>query len=419
MEGPFVRKIYTGIDLGSNSIKIVVSEIKNDNYYVLAATSIKSEGIRRGLVVDKELAINSLQTALSDIERRLGVRPNKAIVSVPINGCRLKMISGSITFDNPNTDIAGAHINQVLEDAATTSDKDDDDEIVTITPVVFSVDKKENIKDPKGEKGSCLGVKAVMGTIPKRYLYPLMTVFMECGVEVIDIVFGSIGDYYSASTKEKDKMLGAVINIGEEKIDVSIFNKKILIKNDIIKLGSRNVDNDIIYIYGVDDSKARFLKEKFAYASLHYADKNETIDIQIDDNETKNINQEDITKVVESRVQELLKLSKKQINGLTNRKISYIIVTGGITTMTGFSGVVENEFGLDGCVCENTTMGIRNNKFSTAAGIIKYFNKKMELRDKNYTMFNKSEIDTMMSFGDNISLDNDKVGNIDNYITNN
>ena len=92
----------------------------------------------------------------------------------------------------------------------------------------------------------------------------------------------------------------------------SIFNKKIIIKNEIIKLGSKNIDNDIMYIYGVNEDQARYLKENFAVSSTRYADVNETIDIKLSDNEMITINQEDITKVVESRVEELLKLAKKQ-----------------------------------------------------------------------------------------------------------
>lgn len=391
-----MRKIYTGIDIGSDNIKIVVAEVDKNDFYVLASTSKKSKGIKRGLVVNREEAVSSLEEAINDIENQIGVRIDKAIVTVPSHGRKLQIVSGNIKLKE-NTRVSGKDINKVLEDAVY-GNVDDEDELVTVVPIVFNVDKKDNLFDPKGEEGKELGVKAVIGVAPKRYLYPFMTIFNDCNIEIVDIVFGSIGDYHINANKDTDKTLGAIINIGEETINVSIFNKKIIIKNEIIKLGSKNIDNDISYIYGVSLDKARELKENFAVCSTRYADVNDTIDVQISDNEMVSINQEDITKVVESRVVELLKLSKNQINNLTNRKISYIIVTGGITELTGFSSVVENTLGINASISNDTIMGIRNNKFSSAAGVIKYFDKKMELRDKVYSMFDKNQIDSMMNF---------------------
>ena len=414
-----MRKIYTGIDIGSDTIKIVVAEINNNDFYVLASTSKKSKGIRRGLVVDREAAASSLEDAIKDIEGQIGIRIDKAIVSVPSQGRKLKIVSGTAKLKAENNKVTGHDINKTLEDAVL-GNVDEEDELVTVIPIVFNVDKKENIFDPKGEIGKELGVKAVIGVAPKKYLYPFMTIFSDCNIDIIDIVFGSIGDYYSAATKDHDKTLGAIINIGEETINVSIFNKKIIIKNEIIKLGSKNIDNDIAYVYGIDLKQARNLKENFAVCSTRYADINDTIEVPISDNEVVTINQEDITKVVESRVEELLKLAKKQINSLTNRKISYIIVTGGITELTGFNSVVESTLGINASVINDSIMGIRNNRFSSAAGIIKYFDKKMELRDKIFSMFDKEQISNMMSFnnGNMVPLDGINISD-EEYFTSN
>ena len=411
-----MRNIYTGIDIGSNSIKIVVAEVDDENFNVLASTSKKSKGIRKGLVVDETEVIDCLKEAVKSIEDQLGVKIDKAIVTVPSNGRKLKIVSGNIKLNSDNGKVTGRDINKVLKDAVYGS-VDEEDELVTLIPIVFNVDDRENILDPKSEEGEKLGVKAVIGVAPKKYLYPYMNVFSGAGIEIVDIVFGSIGDYYIASNKDIDKKLGAIINIGEETINVSIFNKKILIKNEIIKLGSRNIDNDLMYIYGIDREQARYLKENFAVGSSKYADVNDLIDIEINDNEMTTINQEDITKVVESRLVELLKLSKKQINNLTNRKISYIIVTGGITELAGINSVVENILGLNASVLNNSTIGIRSNKFSSVAGIIKYYDEKMKLRDKKYSMFDQGQVDSMMNFtnGRMVLLDEIATSNIDDH----
>ncbi len=398
-----MRNIYTSIDMGSDSIKIVVAEIYNDNIYVLASASRKSKGIKKGLIADKELAKESLEKAINEIEKQIGFRIDKAIVTVPSNDRNLKIVSGSYVLKGEEAKVTGRDINKSLENAVV-GNFEEDFELVCVLPIVFSVDDRKNVFDPKGLTGKKLGVKAVIGTVPKTILYPFLQIFSDCGIEVVDIAFGSIGDYVIGADRDNDKEIGAVINIGEETINISIFNKKILIKNEIINLGSRNIDNDIMYIFGVDRKTARYLKEKFASCSTRYSDKFDTINVKINDNEVTTIDQEYITKVIEARVIELLKLSEKQINNLTNRKISYIIVTGGITSIPGFNYVVETVLGLSAFVIPESILGVRNNKYSSAAGLIKYYDQKMKLRDKKYSMFNDEQINILMSY-----TGNDKV----------
>lgn len=395
-----MRNIYTSIDMGSDSVKIVVAEMYNDNMYILASASRKSKGIKKGLVIDKELAKESLEKTLNDIEKQIGVRIDKAIVTVPSIDRKLKIVSGSYVLKGEDSKVTGRDINKSLENAVV-GNYEEDNELVCVLPIVFSVDDRKNVFDPKGLVGKKLGVKAVIGTVPKVVLYPFLQIFSDCGIEVVDIAFGSIGDYVIGANRDNDKAIGAVINIGEETINISIFNKKILIKNEIINLGSKNIDNDIMYIFGVDRKTARYLKEKFATCSTRYSDKFDTISVKLNDNEVTTIDQEYITKVIEARVIELLKLSEKQINNLTNRKISYIIVTGGITSIPGFNYIVETVLGLSAFVIPDSILGVRNNKYSSAAGLIKYYDQKMKLRDKKYSMFNDEQINMLMSYTGN------------------
>ena len=147
-----MRKIYTGIDIGSDSIKIVVAEIKNDNFYVLASTSKKSNGISRGLVVDSDEAEKALKSAVDDIESQIGVRIDKAIVTVPSKNRKLRIVSSTIKLKGENPTVTGSEIARVLEDVVIGAVRDED-ELVTTTPIVFNVDDRENIINPKNMEG--------------------------------------------------------------------------------------------------------------------------------------------------------------------------------------------------------------------------------------------------------------------------
>lgn len=388
-----MRKIYTGIDVGSDSIKIVTSEFLNDRFYTLASVSVKSVGITRGIITDYDMALNSLNLAKKEIEKALGTSVNKAIITVPSNDRNLSVIEGSINLYNEF--VTGEDVTAVLGEASV--DKvEENEEIVSIIPILFSLDEDRLTPNPNGAKSSVLGVKALLAKAPKKQVYSFLKLFADANIEVVDVTFNCIGDYFEARDKETDNTFGALINIGHEKTDVSIFNKGILIKNSIINLGSKNIDKDISYVYGIDINAARELKEKFALASRRYADINETVEFMADDKDKVIINQYEITEVVEARIVELLKLAKKEINSLTKRKISYIIVTGGIAELMGFSYVVENILGINSSTLNATSIGIRNDKFSSAIGIIKYFHNKMALRERDISMLDEDEINEMM-----------------------
>ena len=388
-----MRKIYTGIDVGSDSIKIVTSEFLNDRFYTLASVSVKSVGITRGIITDYDMALNSLNLAKKEIEKALGTSVNKAIITVPSNDRNLSVIEGSINIYNEF--VTGEDVTAVLGEASVDR-VEENEEIVSIIPILFSLDEDRLTPNPNGAKSSVLGVKALLAKAPKKQVYSFLKLFADANIEVVDVTFNCIGDYFEARDKETDNTFGALINIGHEKTDVSIFNKGILIKNSIINLGSKNIDKDISYVYGIDINAARELKEKFALASRRYADINETVEFMADDKDKVTINQYEITEVVEARIVELLKLAKKEINSLTKRKISYIIVTGGIAELMGFSYVVENILGINSSTLNATSIGIRNDKFSSAIGIIKYFHNKMALRERDVSMLDEDEINEMM-----------------------
>ena len=225
-----MRNIYTGIDLGSDSIKIVVAELIKDKFQVLASTDTKSQGIKKGLIVDHEMALKSLNEANDNIEKILGTRINSAIITVPANNRNIKVVSGTI---DTNGAVNGKDIVSLLKIAAE-NQIDENNVLVSIIPIMFNSEDNKYTKNPIGLTIDKLTVKALLATVPKKQVYDYYRVFNDANISVEDLTFNCIGDYYEARNKETDEEIGAIINIGEDKTDVSIFNKGIL-KNEILK----------------------------------------------------------------------------------------------------------------------------------------------------------------------------------------
>ena len=281
-------------------------------------------------------------------------------------------------------------------------------ELVTAMPINFTIDDNIVVNDPKGKKGKKIESRVVISTTEKEPLYRILEVLKMSGLETVDICYSSFGDYYTIKDRKYDDEVGAIINIGEDTTNVSIFNKGIQIKNGVIPIGSRNVDKDLTYMFKSKLSESRQIKENFAVALSTYADNNDKWTIEIDPENVKEINQVGVSKVVEARVREILKLAKNEIKNLTNREIRYIIITGGLTELSGFQYLVEQELGFMARVCDITTMGIRNNKFSSCYGAIKFFNDKLDLRGKHYNMISKEDAHTLTSAMDK-GISNDSV----------
>lgn len=413
-----MRKIYTSIDLGSDSIKMVVAEKINKRFHVLAKSSIRSVGIKKGIISDVKKAISSLKLAKEEVEKQIDFKINQAIITVPANNCIFDIVKGDCKISGEDSTVIGADISNCIKQAVLTKRKENY-EVVTVEPIQFIVDdNQDGVKNPFGLYGDELSVKAVMTSIPKAYLYPIVEVFQQCNIEIVDMAFSSTGDYYEIKSKESDSKVGAIINIGADITNVSIYNKGIMIKNKILEFGSKNIDNDISYVYRVDGSVARNLKETFAVSNKKYTDSNDVVEIKSKVGEKLIINQYEISDVVESRLVEILKFAKNSINDLTKREISYIIVTGGISELAGFQYVIENVFGKIAVVHNITNMGIRNNKYSSAIGLIKYFDYKMNLRDREFSMISDDKA-LMNKKKSTVSEDNNIISRVFDMFTGN
>ena len=386
--------IYTGIELGTDSVKVIVCEKVQDNFEVLASISRESNGIKNGEIIDTKLAVRSVSGAISQVNEMLDFNINKAILCVSPKDCNMTICTGEVDIIDYN-EIVGADVSNCL--LAALKGKDfKDEELVTVTPINFHIDKQKEVKDPKGLKGAKLKSRVVISTVSKEPLYRMLEVLKLAGIETIDIAFTSTGDYYTAKNRSLDNVVGAIINIGEESTNIAIFNKGIQIKNGVIPIGSYNVDKDISYIFKISNHDARKLKEEFAISKSSYAD-DEVMQVTNGDGEVKDISQIGISKVVEARTREILKLAKNEIKNLTNREIRYIIITGGLSELAGFQHIVDDEFGFIAKVGEIKAMGIRHNKFSSAYGVIQYFDDKLSLRGKSYNMVSNEDINKLIN----------------------
>ena len=411
-----MKEIISSLDIGSSSIKLVVGEMYNEELHVLCVSEVKSKGVKKGIIVDPEQALISLKEVFRRSEEMLNIKINKVILIVPSYYAEFLVTEGYSTITNPEGIVETHDIIRTLQ-ACVYNKVPNNKEFIAITPVEFKINDDKKVKDPKGMKAEKLYCKAVLSLAPKKNVYTCVSLLENIGVSVVDINFGSVCDYFEFKNEEMDKKNTAVINIGEEKTEVSIFKKGILIETETIDLGSKNIDRDICYIYDINRSRARELKEKFALAHKRNASTSWSEEVLTNNEENIRINQYEISEIIYSRIKEILELSKKQINLLTKLEISYIIITGGATEENDFNLVVEEVFGNDIKVYKVKEIGCRHNKYSSVLGFIKYYHDKLSFRNKLAYTVDKEAQDELIN---NKKTNNSSIlGKIYGYFFNN
>lgn len=409
-----MRHIYTSVDIGSDTIKTVVFELCKNKLNLLAASSVKSKGIKKGLITDFNEASVSMRQSFDKIEKMIGVRIKKAIATVPSYFSDYLKVEGMVKIETET--VSGKDVSNVLE-SAVKSKLAPNREMVTVIPIDFRVDNGNPVKDPKGLNGENLIVRAILVTTPTKNIYSVVNLIEHVGVEVVDILTNGVGDIYTFKNDIIDKQVGAIINIGSEITNITLYNKGIAVKNAIVQRGGKNIESDISYMYKVDMDVAHELKEKFAFGHKKYASQNEFKEvIDINGNNVK-INQFELSEIVMSRVEEIFSLVKEQMNILTNKEIQYIILTGGSSHLPQIKAVANEILG-DVTVGNIKLVGVRNNKYSSVIGNIIYFINRLKLRGNNYSMMTKEDEDEISSVKKGRNNSNEMLGEVFEYFLN-
>ena len=410
-----MRKIMASLDIGANALKLVVAETVGEKLNILGVSTIPNNTIKKGKIINKEELVNKLKELFKDINDRLGFEVTKTLVIVPSSSAEFTLGTGKINVKSEDGIITAEDIVSVVKKSAYHVVQDNM-ELVTIMPINYTLEDGTKVLEPKNLISKTLVLKTVIISALKSEVYDYLECLEEINVDVVDIAFASIGDYFQFRNKEFDKQVGAIINIGEQTTCVSIINKGVLTNTSTTYLGGSNVTNDIAYIYKIDKEKAKDIKEEFALAHKRMAISAETINIKNKEEKNISINQYEVSEVVESRLKEILNLAKKQINVLTKKEISYIILTGGVTETKDFNLVAESIFGKNVTLGNIHELGVRNNIYSSVVGIIKWYDYNQKLKNREYSLLNIKEQEefSKLSNGEELSS-NGVIGKVFGY----
>lgn len=402
-----MRKIIASLDIGDTWIKLIVGEIYRNKLNVLACIETSSRGIKKGYIINPESAIEALKEVFDKVEETIGIKTTKVIVTVPSEETDCFITEGYTSIVNEDKKVTSKDIVKAMQNAVY-SKVEENKELVTVLPTKYLLNDTEIVENPLGMPAEKLSMKAVAVTVPKKNVNRIIKCLEKIGVEVVDIAIGALGDYYEYKTRATDLAIGAIVNIGSSKTEVSIFNKGILTSSEVIDIGGDNLDYDLSYVFKISRKDAIYVKERIALADKFKAQPSESIVLEDKFGDKVKINQFDASEVIISRLQELLNLIKKQINLLTKKQISYIIITGGTTEVAEFKTLVEQNFS-NAVIGEVSEIGVRDNKYSTAVGLIKYYDSRLKLRNKSFSIYSIEEQEELSGIHKKVNISEDSI----------
>ena len=256
------RNIVTGIDIGTNTTRVVVAELSKNSGAprIIGTGTAESKGMRSGYVVNTGEVIKSIQTAINIAEEESGVRVRSIFLSVGGIGLESIVSQGSVMISRADNEVTDLDIENVISAAEQKADLINKNIIETI-PVLYKLDGKEVYGKPVGMKGAKLEVKTLFITCLEQHLNDLIYATEEAGIEVEDVIPAPIAASLVALSKRQRTVGCLLANIGAETVSIAIFEEDIPVSLEVFPIGSTDITNDIALGFQVPLEEAEDMKK--------------------------------------------------------------------------------------------------------------------------------------------------------------
>lgn len=385
-----MRKIMSSLDIGYASIKFIVAEMNKKKIYVLTSCIVNNDAIKKDMTIDYDILEATIKKILSDTKEKLGIEIKKTLLTIPSDSASFTINKAKIDIKNEDNLVTTDDMIKVVN-LSGKNVVQDNMELVNITPLYYTLDDSSKTDKPVNTFSKTLEVQSIITSSRKDDVYKYLRVLDNLGVSVVDISYDIVGNYYALKNEDMDTTCGVIIDIGYLSTSVSIYNKGVLVNTLKIKVGSLNVLKDISYVYKIPLSSAKEVYKKLGLGSSKNASNLEKMELKDNNGDKLIINQVNLSEIIESRVNEILSMAKKQINTLTKRQISYIICTGGIANIGDFDLNVLEIFGKNARVGYINTIGIRDTRYASTLGLIKWYDYNAKLKNYDYSILSLEE----------------------------
>lgn len=374
--------IIVGLDIGTTKVCAVIGELKEDRTInVLGAGSCSySDGVKKGVIVDINRTTEAIVYAIEDAEKSVDVSIDS--VYVGIAGAHINSINseGTVSIKGTNNEITSEDVDRAVDNAKTAVQISAHQEIIHILPREFVVDEQGEINNPKGMVGSRLEAQVHIVTGAVIAIKNLMKSCSMAKLNVEEVVLQQYASSLAVLTEDERRLGVVLLDMGGGTTDIIVYKNGHVEHSSCVDVAGNVITNDVAYVLKTSTEKAEELKitEGVAFQELADPQKRLTVSIAGGDR-TEKITQVYLAQIIESRVEEIFQIAKKQIEESIhlNQLPAGVVLTGGSSLLKGCTELAEGIFncpvrtgnpiqvsGLKEQVCKP--------QYSTALGLIRY-----------------------------------------------
>jgi cell division protein FtsA len=379
------RNLIVGLDIGTSKVVALVGELKPDGELeVIGIGSHPSRGLKRGVVVNIDSTVQSIQRAVEQAELMAGVEINA--VYTGIAGSHVRSLNSHGIVAIKDKEVNGGDVARVM-DAAQAVALPADQRIVHVIPQEFIIDSQEGIRDPIGMSGVRLEARVHIVTGAESAAQNIVKCVQRCGLEVEDIVLEQWASSYAVLTDDEKELGVCLVDIGGGTTDLAVFSGGALRHTAVIPIAGDQVTNDIAVSMRTPTQYAEDIKIRYACALSQLANPDETIEVpSVGDRPSRRLARQTLAEIVEPRYEELYNLIRDELrrSGFEEAIAAGIVVTGGSAKMEGAVELAEEVFhvpvrlgvpqGVTGLVDV-----VRNPIHATGVGLLLYARTQYEL----------------------------------------
>lgn len=340
------RNLIVGLDIGTSKVVAIVGELTTEGGLdIIGIGSHPSNGLKKGVVVNIEATVQSIQRAIEEAELMAGCQIHS--VYTGIAGSHIRSLNSHGIVAIREHEVTQADVDRVI-DAAKAVPISADQKILHILPQQFIIDTQDSIREPIGMSGVRLEAKVHIVTGSVSAAQNIIKCIRRCGLEVDDIILQQLASSYSVLTDDEKELGVCIVDIGGGTTDIGVFTNGSIRHTAVIPIAGDQVTNDIAVALRTSSQIAEDIKLKYACAVSAMVDPQDVFEVPGSSGErtARKLSRAALAEVVEPRYEELLMLVQAELRrqGLEEALGSGIVVTGGSSKVEGMIELAEEVF---------------------------------------------------------------------------
>jgi cell division protein FtsA len=338
------KDLVVGLDIGTSKVMVVVAEVQTSGDLKLAGIGVAdSQGLKRGVVVNIDATVSSIQQALKEAEFMADCRIGRVFTG--ITGSHIRGMNSSGMVAIKDREVSASDVARVIETARAINIPADQ-RLLLVEPQEFVIDGQD-VKEPIGMSGLRLEAKVHIATGAQSAAENIIKCVRRCGLEVDQLMLNPLASSHAVLSDDERELGVALVDIGGGTTDVAIFSGGAIRHTAVIPIAGDLITSDIAMALRTPTKDAEEIKVMAGRAKQLLADPEARIEVPgLGDREPRMISRQALAGVIEPRVEEIFTLVQQVIrdSGYEEVLSSGIVLTGGTAVMPGMIELGEDIF---------------------------------------------------------------------------